>query len=111
MHISTITSGTLTVARFAGSFDTNTASEAQDYFDVLFAERVENVIVDFEALDFMSSAGLRVLIVAAKKLQATGGRIGICHANESVAEVFAMAQLPFFKLFPTRTAAIEGLGG
>ena len=44
--------------------------------------------LNFAALEYISSAGLRVLLATAKKLKASGGDLKICSLNDTVQEVF-----------------------
>ncbi|PLX85036.1 MAG: anti-sigma factor antagonist [Desulfuromonas sp.] len=45
------------------------------------------VIIDLSQVDYMSSAGLRVLLVTAKHMTQGGGRLGLCHLNAHVKEI------------------------
>lgn len=75
------------------------------------AERGEvNVVVDFSAVDYISSAGLRALLAGAKRLQADGGGVALCGINLHVREVFEVSG--FLSVFPhrdDRAAAAEVL--
>ena len=55
------------VVRFEGHLDTNTAPEAQARLDALADGGVEKIVIDCSDLDYISSAGLRVLLVTTKK--------------------------------------------
>jgi anti-anti-sigma factor len=46
------------------------------------------VIVDFVELDYISSAGLRVLLMGAKRQKASGGRLLLCAMKDHIREVF-----------------------
>jgi len=46
------------------------------------------VIVDFVELDYISSAGLRVLLMGAKRQRAAGGRLVLCAMKDHIREVF-----------------------
>ena len=48
---------------------------------------VENLVMDFAALDYLSSAGLRVLL-AAQKVMNKQGEMVIKNVNETIAEIF-----------------------
>ena len=73
--------GTLTLA-LAGRLDTNTATDG-----------VEEIIFDFAALDYISSAGLRVLMTAHKAMASSGGSMKILHPNDMVKGVFDITGL------------------
>jgi anti-sigma B factor antagonist len=101
--------GPITALRFEGNLDTNTAPEAQERFDQLVDDGVRKVLVDFKALDYISSAGLRVLLATAKRLSGEGGSLRICHLNDTVREVFEISGFStIFSVFDTEAEASEG---
>ena len=57
-----------------------------------------SVVVDFASLDYISSAGLRVLLKAAKELKRSDGKIVLCSMKDYIKEVFEIAG--FVSLFP-----------
>ena len=48
---------------------------------------VEELLMDFEKLEYLSSAGLRVLLSAQKTMNKQG-KMAICHVNETIRDVF-----------------------
>ena len=67
--------------------------------------------VDFAEVEYISSAGLRVLLMLVKKLQGNGGRLVLCAMPESVRLVFELAGfLAIFETEDTREAALSRLG-
>ena len=77
--------GTL-VMTLEGRIDTNTASELDAAIKMKTAD-AEKLVLDFEKVDYVSSAGLRVLLSADKIMRRAGG-MKILNANEIVREVF-----------------------
>lgn len=53
-------------------------------------QKSKNVIVDFEKVDFISSAGLRVLLISQKKMMAASGKMTLVHVKDDVREVFEL---------------------
>ncbi|MBQ3463094.1 MAG: STAS domain-containing protein [Clostridia bacterium] len=76
---------TLTIA-LEGRLDTTTAPAANKELETL--GNVENLIWDFEKLTYISSAGIRVLLIAQKAMNRKGGRMKVINSNEDVKEVF-----------------------
>ena len=69
------------------------------------------VAVDLEGVEYISSAGLRVLLMLAKKLRGQSGRLVLCAMPESVRLVFELAGfLPIFEIDDSRAAALARLG-
>lgn len=77
--------GTLTVA-IDGRLDTTTAPELEKLLGENGAD-ISSLILDCEKLVYISSAGLRVLLAAQKKMQGSMKLINVC---ELVMEVFEM---------------------
>lgn len=59
------------------------------------------IIIDLEKLDYVSSAGLRCFMVAAKQAKAQGGRIVLAALQPVVAEIFQISRFNLlFEIFP-----------
>ena len=69
-----------------GRLDTMTAPELEAELNQSMPE-AETLILDFSKLDYISSAGLRVLLTAHKEMSEKGG-MKVTHVNEIVREVF-----------------------
>jgi anti-anti-sigma factor len=91
VNIAVSDAGGVTVVRFEGNLDTNTAPDAQERLDALLDQGSTMVLIDFEALDYISSAGLRVLLATAKKLRGSSGKLST-----------------IFSVFTTESEALEG---
>ncbi len=71
-----------------GRLDSNTAPQLETEVNACIDD-AEKMILDFERLEYLSSAGLRVLLSAHKKFMKKGsGGLVICHVNEVIHEVF-----------------------
>lgn len=88
MNIASRTQDGVTVVGVQGSLDSNTSPAAQAALDEILAAGGKRVALDFTALDYISSAGLRVLLGTAKKLNGSGGALRLFGLNQSVREVF-----------------------
>jgi anti-sigma B factor antagonist len=76
------------VLAFEGNLDTSTAPEAESTINGLLDGGASKILINFENLNYISSAGLRVLLATAKKMKAASGGFKICGLNETVQEVF-----------------------
>lgn len=88
MNIDIRESGGVQILAFEGNLDTNTSPEAEAKINELIEGGAGKLLVNFEQLNFISSAGLRVLLATAKKLGGKGGTLKICTLNSTVQEVF-----------------------
>ncbi len=91
MEISVSDVGEVKVVRMEGSLDTQTSPEAQSQIEQLIDQGATKIVVDFEKLDYVSSAGLRILLTTAKRLKANSGELRICGLNGDVQEAFKFA--------------------
>ncbi len=81
----TLENGKLTVAP-EGRLDTTTAPELEaEISDVL--DEVDELVMDLKGLDYLSSAGLRVLLAAQKRMN-THGKMKVTNVNETIMEIF-----------------------
>lgn len=74
----------------SGRLDTVTSSGLSNELEVVFETDFKSLIFDFSCLDYISSAGLRVLLIAQKKVNATGGEMRILGASDAIKEVFGI---------------------
>ena len=109
MQISVKTTDEVTVLEFEGKLDTQTSPDTQEHLTELIEKGEKKILVNFGKLDYISSAGLRVLLIAAKQLKPIGGEIRICGLNEVVKEVFDISGfMTIFKVFGSESEALEG---
>ena len=89
MEIKVIDEGTPYVIALEGRLDTNTSPQLEEFAGGMYDKGISNIAVDMSACDFVSSAGLRV-IVAMQKRAATGGSLVFRGVVPEVMEVFQM---------------------
>jgi anti-anti-sigma factor len=80
--------GKITLA-LNGRLDTTTAPQLQDVLIPAFDEAKE-ITLDFSPLVYVSSAGLRVLLMGQKTAKAKGGTLTVCNVSDEIMEVFEM---------------------
>ena len=109
MQISVKNTNEVKVLAFEGRLDTQTSPDAQQQLTRLIEEGETKILVNFEKLDYISSAGLRVLLVVAKQLKTTDGELRICSLNEVVKEVFDISGFDMIlPIFASESGALEG---
>jgi anti-sigma B factor antagonist len=86
MIINQNTNGILTTLEIIGRLDTTTAPELEVVVDNYLADTQE-LVLDFQGLEYISSAGLRVLLKAQKSMMKRG-KMKILNVNEAIMEVF-----------------------
>ena len=78
--------GTELNVTISGRLDTTTAPELEASLKESF-EGVEKLVLDFSSLDYLSSAGLRVLLGAQKTMNKQGEMV-VRNINETISEIF-----------------------
>ena len=86
MTIEKMINGNVAVLKINGMLDTETAPQLEALLDSELAGITE-LTLDFQALEYVSSAGLRV-IISAQKMMNQAGKMKIIHVNESIMEIF-----------------------
>ena len=88
MEIEKALNGTELTLKIMGRLDTVTAPELEACLKESL-DGVANLVMDFAALDYISSAGLRVILQAQKTMNKQGDML-IKNVNETINEVFEM---------------------
>lgn len=82
------------------------AAELKDLLDNCNADG-DKLLFDFSDLEYISSAGLRVLMVVSKKTRPEGGEVVMAAPNDLVREIIEISH--FEKVFPLYATVDEGL--
>ena len=86
MTIEKMMNGTAATLKIIGRLDTTTAPELEAAIDGCIAG-IQELVLDCSALEYVSSAGLRVILKAQKLMNAQGA-MKVTHVNETIMEVF-----------------------
>ena len=89
MKITNTTQGDALTLALEGRLDTTTAPQLQDVLMPAF-EQSKTIVLDFAQIEYVSSAGLRVLLMGAKAAKASGGTQTLINVSGEVQEVFEM---------------------
>jgi len=109
MNIASRDEGGITIVGFEGKLDTGTSPDAESHLKQVLDDGAQKVLVDFGKLDFISSAGLRVLLATAKRLETGGGQLRICGLNEVVYEIFEISGFStILSVFDSEQDALAG---
>lgn len=99
----------LSVAVLSGRLDTATAPALET--QLLQSVAASNVVLDMADVGFVSSAGLRLLLKAAKAAKASGHGFVVCALQPAVREVYDISGFDrIIVVHPTREAAVAALG-
>jgi anti-sigma B factor antagonist len=109
MEINTIIQDNATIVKISGSLDGNTVNDAQDKIMPLLTGKM-SMILDMEKCEYVSSAGLRLLLMGAKQISTQGGVLVLSGLSDEIKDVMEMTGFNnFFKTFVSVEAALEAL--
>ena len=86
MNITKQREGSALIVALEGRLDTSTAPELETQLSAGL-DGVVDLVIDMKDLVYLSSAGLRVILAAQKRMNKQGS-MKVCHVNETIMEVF-----------------------
>ena len=87
-----------TIISVEGRLDSSNSGELEKVLLECQAAGKNDLLIDFSRLDYISSAGLRVLLMTAKSAKAAGGQVVLAALNSDVRQVFDISG--FTSIFP-----------
>lgn len=88
------------VITLIGSLDSNTYTELDKQVEKLLAESPKSVVFDMEQLDYISSAGVRIIFKTQKGMKELGGKLGFINLQPQIKKVFDIINaLPSMRIF------------
>lgn len=96
------------IVEIKGRLDVTTASDLEQVFTKLLSENQNKVLVECRELEYISSAGLRVLLNAAKQYDKVSGQIMLAGLSQNVKQVFEISGFTsIFPIYATRDEALK----
>jgi len=84
------------IFKIKGRLDSNTSQSFETAVFRAIADGKKKIVIDFSDLDYISSAGLRVILKATKAVSREEGKIMLCAMQDYVKEVFEIAGFDSF---------------
>ena len=110
MTIAIETTASATIVSLQGQLNSANANTTEAEVLGLVSGGARNLVLDFAALDYISSAGLRMVLVVAKRLKQEGGLLLLCGMQPHVREVFDISGfLAILNVVPSRAEALARL--
>ena len=98
------------VLALSGKLDATTAKTFEDKILGVINSGAQRLVVDLALLEYVSSSGLRVFLLAAKRLHSTDGKIILCSLKEHVRQVFDLAGFSsILSIYGSRDDAVKAL--
>ncbi len=108
MEITENKRGDIFILTLNGRLDSITSNKFEEKFLSLLSKEEKKVVVDCSQLDYISSAGLRVLLMVSKRLRVANGKIVLSSLKDQVKEVFDIAGFSsIFTIFKSQDEAVR----
>lgn len=91
-----------------GRLDTTNYAVLEKRLMDLLDSHQDKILVECSKMDYISSSGLRILLMALKKITAMKGKFALCGLQENIHEIFEISGFTsIFEIHPTREDAIK----
>jgi anti-anti-sigma factor len=108
MEIAQVAVGESLVVAPVGRIDSTTSEALERALAGALDGGARRMVVDFGGVSYISSVGLRVLLVVAKRMRSERGTLVLCGLGDAVRQVFDLAGfLPLFTVESTRELAVK----
>jgi anti-anti-sigma factor len=110
MDVSEQQIGRVWVVTARGRLDGSTSGKFAERVEALVAGNEPRLLVDFAGVEFVSSAGLRVVLALVKKVKAARGALALCGVQPAVREVLEITGFAgMIDIHPERAAGLAAL--
>ncbi len=110
MEITQEKTNDVVVISLKGRLNVTTTAELEQVFAKLIEEKQSKVLVECRELEYISSAGLRVLLTAAKQFKKISGEIALAGLSQNVKQVFEISGFTsIFPIYTTRDEAVKSM--
>lgn len=99
--------GDITILEVKGRIDSTTAPALGEKLTGTLAAPRRRLVLDLRQLEYISSAGFRILLLAAKRAEEAGSRFVLCGVSGKVRQLFDLGG--FLDLFPISASREEGM--
>ena len=86
MEITEERRGDILILRIIGRLDSSTSKDLEEKVLSLITSSQGKLVIDLTQLDYVSSAGLRVFLLAAKRMDGAKGKMVLCSLKDAVRE-------------------------
>jgi len=112
MEILTERTAEVLVIHVEGQLAAVTVAEFEKEVFSLIQQTVQHVLIDFKKLDYISSQGLRSLLILAKEQKLKEKKLALCCLNETINDVFRISGFDtIISVYPTIEEGLSFLKG
>lgn len=110
MELQTVKEGAIMSVAIKGRLDSVGADQLKAHLSQLLESGTTRLVIDFSQVAYISSAGFRVLLVAARKAEQANGALALSSISGEARRLFDLAALTEnFTILPDRAQAVAAL--
>ncbi len=107
MNLTKKNSNGFCILNIEGRIDTTNFNEFENEIVGVIGAGEKNIVLNCKGLNYISSSGLRVFLIAQKKLMALNGKLHLCEMQPAIKEIFDISGFStIFKIFETEEEAL-----
>jgi len=96
------------IVSITGRLDTTNYSLLEKKLTDLIDNHEDKILVECSKMDYVSSSGLRILLMALKKITLAKGKFVLCNLQENIREIFEISGFTnIFEIYTTQEEALE----
>ena len=96
------------IIRCEGRLDAMSSPQLEESLNAIIDDKHNRILIDFSKVDYLSSAGMRLLLSITKRLNTAGGQLSIFAMHDDVMEIIRMAGFDhILKIFPDEESALS----
>lgn len=100
-----------TLVHLEGRLDATTTPQLEKKILNFLQKEKQKLLLDFSKIDYLSSAGMRLLLSATKKVKSHGGKLVFSAMNDEVLQIVKMAGFDkILEIYSTESEALKALG-
>ncbi len=104
--------GDVKIIGLCGKLDANSSPGVEKRLLAILDQGEVRIVFDFSELNYISSLGLRVLFVVAKRVQEEKGRLALASLSSHIYEIFKIVGFTnVFSIYPTSDEAVKQCTG
>ncbi len=109
LSIDTDNTQSISVMKVKGRVDSDTTPEFEHALSQLLADNRNKIVLNLQAVEFLSSAGLRAMVKALKDAQKSGGDVRLASVPQPIEVILrTVGMMQMFKMFSTSQEAAAG---
>lgn len=96
------------IVSITGRLDTTNYNLLEKKLTDLIDKREDKILIECSKMDYVSSSGLRILLMALKKITMVKGKFVLCNLQENIREIFEISGFTnIFEIYPSQEEALR----